>query len=214
MNLPQRYTPPAPLPVRRVRRREYKQTHPGFLHPLIQTIIQVKNSEDGRGVFVFTGPARAVGVTYVVQVVARELAAETQSRVLIVSSTTLDGASDQDLRRASHGAVECASGVWSLVDQENVEYLPDVLLERVWVDVERSDFDFVLIDCPAVTEAGDALRLAPEADGVFLIVGAGETTRDQVEQAQRVLRYASGHLRGIVLNRRTYPVPKFLYKLI
>lgn len=202
--------------VRRVRRRHdsFSGAQAGFLQPLLQTIIQSKNAEGGRGVFAFTSPGSGAGVSHVLQIVARELAAENRCRVLIASSSMLDGATDEDIQRALRGCIERAPNVWSLVDDDHAELLPEALLDRLWIDVSPQDFDFILIDCPPLNEIGDALRLGNETDGVFLIVSAGETRRDQIEHAQKILRHSSARLQGLVLNRRTYPVPNFLYKLL
>jgi hypothetical protein len=202
--------------VRRVRRRHdsFSGAQSGFLQPLLQTIIQAKNAEGGRGVFAFTSPASGAGVSHVLQIVARELASENRCRVLTTSSSMLEGATDGDIQRALRGCIERAPSVWSLVDDDHVEYLPEALLDRLWVDVTPQDFDFILIDCPPLNEIGDALRLGNETDGVFLVVSAGETRRDQIEHAQKILHHSSARLQGLVLNRRTYPVPNFLYKLL
>ena len=213
--LPVKYTPPKNNPlVRRSRRRHdgFSGAQSGFLQPLLQTIIQIKNAEGGRGVFAFTSPASGDGVSHVLQIVAQELAAENRCRVLTSSSSMLEGATDDDLQRALRGCIERAPSVWSLVDDDHIEYMPDALLDRLWVDVAPRDFDFILIDCPPLNEVGDALRLGHETDGVFLVVSAGETRRDQIEHAQKLLKHSSARLQGLVLNRRTYPVPNFLYK--
>jgi hypothetical protein len=183
------------------------------MQPLLQTIIQSRNA-NGTGAFAFTAPARRTGVSHVVQQVAQELALESRGNVLIASAPLLDSASREDLRRGAHGYVRRASNVWTLLDEAHLGYVPDALLEHVWVDMTPDHFDFMLIDCPALNETGDALRLAPEVDGVFLVVAAGKTRRDQIDHAQRMLNYSSDRYRGLILNQRTYPVPSFLYRFL
>ncbi|HEY6390636.1 MAG TPA: hypothetical protein VIX89_05135 [Bryobacteraceae bacterium] len=215
--IPVKYTPSkSNAMIRRVRPRQdsFSGAQAGFLQPLLQTIIQIKNAEGGRGVFAFTSPGSGDGVSHVLQIVAQELASQNRCRVLTASSAMLDGAADDDIQRALRGCIERAPSVWSLVDDDHVEYMPEALLDRLWVDVTPRDFDFILIDCPPLNEVGDALRLGHETDGVFLVVSAGETRRDQIEHAQKILRHSSARLQGLVLNRRTYPVPNFLYKLL
>ena len=65
-----------------------------------------------------------------------------------------------------------------------------------------------------LNESGDALRLSQEADGVFLVVDAGKTRRDQIQYAQKLFAQTGRSLQGLILNRRTYPIPEFLYKLL
>ncbi len=217
MNVLVKHTPSKPNSlVRRPRRRHdsFSGAQAGFLQPLLQTMIQIKSSGEGRGVFAFTSPGSGAGVSHVLQIIAQELAAQNRCRVLTASSSMLEGATDDDIRRALGGCIERAPDVWCMVDDDHLECIPEELLDRLWVDVGPGDFDFILIDCPPLNEVGDALRLGHETDGVFLVVSAGETRRDHIEHAQKLLKHSSARLQGLVLNRRTYPVPNFLYNLL
>ncbi len=188
--------------------------HPGFLQPLLQTMIRARKTSGCRGAFVFTAPSSGSGVSYVVQLVASALAREEHCRVLTASSRMLDGAADQYLEHAARGYIERAPNVWNLLDEGHMKYVPEHFLDRICPNFIPPDFDYVLIDCPALNAAGDALRLSQDSDGVFLVVAAEQTRRDQIEHAQKMLRHSSDRLLGLVLNRRTYPVPEFLYKLL
>lgn len=188
--------------------------HPGFLQPLLQTMIRARKAGGRRGAFVFTAPSSGCGVSYVVQLVASALAAEEHCRVLTASSRMLDGAGDRYLQHAARGYIERAPDVWALLDEGHMRQVPDYFLARICPNFVPPDFDYVLIDCPALNAAGDALRLSQDSDGVFLVVAAGETRRDQIEHAEKMLHHSTDRLLGMVLNRRTYPVPEFLYKLL
>jgi Mrp family chromosome partitioning ATPase len=188
--------------------------HPGFLQPLLQTMIRVRTAGGSRGAFVFTAPAPGAGVSYVVQLLASALAEEERCRVLTASSRMLAGAGDRYLQHAARGYIERAPDVWALLDEGHMKHVPDCFLDRICPNFAPPDFDYVLIDCPALTEAGDALRLSPDSDGAFLVVAAERTRRDQIEHAQKMLLHSTDRLLGLVLNRRTYPVPEFLYKLL
>jgi Mrp family chromosome partitioning ATPase len=76
----------------------------------------------------------------------------------------------------------------------------------------RANFDYVLIDCPAIKEAGDVLSLAPFVDGVIIVVEADKTRKDQILHAEKSIEFARGNLIGHILNKRTYLVPKWLYE--
>ena len=198
---------------RRNRRKSAPGSRPGFLQPLLQHMIQSKNT-GGKGVFAFAGPSSGVGVSYITQLVARELALESRGRVLTAAAQLLDGGSRAHLHTSPHGYVKRAPNVWSMVDEEQLERAPGFVLDHIWVDLIPEDFDYILIDCPAMNDTGDALRMAPDVDGFFLVVAAGETRRDQIEHAQRMLTHSSARYEGLILNRRTYPVPKFLYRFL
>jgi capsular exopolysaccharide synthesis family protein len=59
-------------------------------------------------------------------------------------------------------------------------------------------FDWVLIDSPPVLPLTDALTLKQRSDGSLLVVRAGETSRDAVEQAVNLL--GKDHVMGLLLN--------------
>jgi len=61
-------------------------------------------------------------------------------------------------------------------------------------------FDVVVIDTPPLLPASDALLLAPQTDGVLLIVKAGMINRSLVRKAVDQLRMSKANLLGVVLN--------------
>ncbi|WP_376793357.1 polysaccharide biosynthesis tyrosine autokinase [Thermoflexus sp.] len=62
-------------------------------------------------------------------------------------------------------------------------------------------FDAVVIDSPPVLLGADVAVLAQIADGVLLVVAAGETRRDAARQAVESLRQVRANVIGVVLNR-------------
>ena len=207
----------------RVSKREYPARVPAQLakigtgHPYLRKLIEVmshlRETGDHGGVFAFTAPAGRAGVTHVVRLAAQELANQTGERVLIADSSTLDGLSSRQIGKASRGAVEICTNVWNVVQNNEISQVAAQDLERIVVDVLSRSFGFILIDCPALTKSADAILVAPQTDGVFLVVAAGETRRSEIHRARALLREASGNLAGLILNKRTYPVPKSLFKL-
>lgn len=197
------------------KKREGAELPEGFFQPLLQTMIQRRNKEDGQGIYAFVGPSSGSGVSHVVQILARELAQETQCRVLTGPPALMDEdplGADGSGRPQNY--IERMPNVWSMVSADEMENLPEVQLESVWIDLGPQDFDYLLIDCSPLNESGDALRLSQEADGVFLVVDAGNTRRDQILYAQKLFAQTGRSLQGLILNRRTYPIPEFIYKLL
>jgi hypothetical protein len=76
----------------------------------------------------------------------------------------------------------------------------------------RERFDCILLDAPALEESELTLRVAPLASGVLLVVAAGSTTGDEVRLAHRELIKAGAVMAGCCLNRRSYPLPAFIYR--
>jgi hypothetical protein len=76
----------------------------------------------------------------------------------------------------------------------------------------RPHFDYVLIDCPSISTSFEAVTLAPDVDGVVLVVEADKTKRDQIFRARRTIELANGSMMGLVLNRRRHVVPEWFYR--
>ena len=65
----------------------------------------------------------------------------------------------------------------------------------------RKSFDAVVLDSPPVLIGADAAVLGQIADGVLLVVNAGETRREMARQAVESLRQVGANVIGVVLNR-------------
>jgi capsular exopolysaccharide synthesis family protein len=64
----------------------------------------------------------------------------------------------------------------------------------------RVDFDVILLDTPPVLVSADAATLAASADGVIMVVRAGQTDRRAAELARQRVVSAGGRMLGAVLN--------------
>jgi len=61
-------------------------------------------------------------------------------------------------------------------------------------------YDVLVIDSPPILPASDALILAPNTDGVILVIKAGLLNRNMVKKAIEQLRTSKANLLGAVLN--------------
>jgi hypothetical protein len=181
-----------------------------FLRPVIETMIRIQR-DGGGGVFGFTAPNPGAGTTFVVNLLARDLAAGMPCSVAIVPTQALD---EEEPAKLPQGYVEHAPNIWVAVADRELERLPDKMLDHVWIGSALRSFDFVLVDTPALTAGSQALRVSDAADGMFLVVEAGKSRVEQIEQAQELLRSSSDRLKGIILNRRTYAIPRLIFKLL
>ncbi|MEI7643825.1 MAG: CpsD/CapB family tyrosine-protein kinase [Chloroflexales bacterium] len=64
----------------------------------------------------------------------------------------------------------------------------------------RASADIVLFDTPPVVAVTDAAVLAPQVDGVLLVLQAGHTRRDRAREARQILEKVKAHIIGVVLN--------------
>jgi succinoglycan biosynthesis transport protein ExoP len=73
------------------------------------------------------------------------------------------------------------------------------------------NFDHVILDSPPLAAVTDAAILAPQVDGVILIIHTQRTTRDALRSALRQLHDVSGHLTGGVLNEVDLSTQRYGY---
>jgi Mrp family chromosome partitioning ATPase len=82
---------------------------------------------------------------------------------------------------------------------------------RVCMDELRASFDFVLFDTPPLAISYDALVVASRSDGLAMVVEANSTNRDMALRAAKDAALANVRMLGVVLNKRTYPIPESIY---
>ena len=75
----------------------------------------------------------------------------------------------------------------------------------------REEFDFVLIDTPPLEVVADAAILAPQVDGVMLVVDAQHTGKKSVRKAVRSLRVVRANILGTVMNKAKPEKGDFYY---
>ena len=78
----------------------------------------------------------------------------------------------------------------------------------------RAKFEYVLIDSPSLHSCGDALMLGRSADGVALVLAEQSTHRERARHAVQQLTKANVRILGVVLNKRTFPIPQKIYDKI
>jgi len=76
----------------------------------------------------------------------------------------------------------------------------------------KRDFTFIVLDTPAIMEASAAVRLCSMADGVVLVVEAEDTRWQVAQEAREALKRANANVLGVVLNKRRFHVPEWLYR--
>jgi succinoglycan biosynthesis transport protein ExoP len=205
-----------------------KTTGVGFYLELIRTVFQAVD-EQGKlrnRVVAFTSATSGEGVSHVVSILAKELAAQTQNRVLRLDATALDTLRMVDPSEISNHCEEteidnlltlsAAQPAHNLAvagssrpasDWESApEYRADCLKALRW------NFDYVLIDCLPPTVSSEATTLARLVDGVSIVVKAAQTRRAQIQRCQQTIETAGGNFLGFVLNQRQYPVPNWIYQ--
>ena len=195
---------------------------------LIRTVFQAVNAEGKlrNRIVAFTSALPNEGVTHVVNSFAKELAEQTQKRVLAVDARRLQSLSQADPGKISMHCLETqidnlltlpatgfagkAIGVSAAADLG--KWQADPKYRSACLKALRWNFDYVVIDCPSLALSADATTLAPMIDGVAIVVEAGRTRSRQIQRGQKIVESTGGNFLGFVLNQRRYPVPNWLYR--
>lgn len=75
-------------------------------------------------------------------------------------------------------------------------------------------YDHVLFDAAAANLHPDAKVLAGLVKDVIMVIRTDQTPREAIAQAKRVLESGGGRVAGVLLNMRTFPIPRFLYRRV
>jgi capsular exopolysaccharide synthesis family protein len=75
----------------------------------------------------------------------------------------------------------------------------------------RQEFDYVLVDAPALNTSNDGVMLGCAADGLLLVLKANSSRRETARKAMHELERAKIRVLGAVLNQRTFPIPQGIY---
>jgi capsular exopolysaccharide synthesis family protein len=74
------------------------------------------------------------------------------------------------------------------------------------------DYDYVLTDTDYIGSPFFSQTAVSAADGVILVIRAGKTNRQVAARALETVRQVDGRVLGVILNRREFPIPNFLYR--
>ncbi len=78
----------------------------------------------------------------------------------------------------------------------------------------EAKYDHVVVDAAAANQYPDAQILAPRVGNALLVAYASQTPREAVALAKKRIESGGAKVVGVVLNQRTYPIPKFLYRRV
>ena len=183
---------------------------------LLFRIVQQSRESKNRGfVVVLTSPTQGAGVSRITNALADALNKSAGECAISLDCRNLncdryDLAEQMDVNRLqleNLWQVQTADGAPSSSDG-NWQGMEESLAGAI--EKFRSKYRYVLIDCPSLRETQDAVRLAPLADGIILVVEANRTQKDQLLYAEKTIESAKGKILGHVLNKRTYAIPDWL----
>lgn len=199
----------------------------GILRNSIDTALK----DVARRVLVFTSAAREEGTTTLAWSYSRLLALAGDQRVLLVEMnarhpslfwrlrmTAPEGMSHylveerplaSLVQRASRSKIDCIH-----VGEKNPSLIQLHLGDRYpqFLEEARAAYDTVVIDAPPVVVAPETPPMTRGADGVVMVVHCGYTRREIVRRSIEMIRQFDGNVLGVVLNRKRYYIPDFIYR--
>jgi Mrp family chromosome partitioning ATPase len=75
----------------------------------------------------------------------------------------------------------------------------------------KAAYDLILIDAPPATTSAQGLAVASQVDGVVLVLAAEDTRWPVAERVKQSIDRSGGRVLGVVLNKRQYHIPRWLY---
>lgn len=190
-------------------------TEVGAYSELINSVFDAGDSEGElhNRVVAFTSPSRGEDVSSVVQSFARSLAARTKKRVVIVDARAFHDLGPADANKVLRQCAQTdsdnllilsAAGRGGRVATESPRRIAgwhsSPQIRQAYLKTLRGNFDYVIIDCPALSASSDVKALAPNIQGVVVVV---EATRKRVRRAhtsQDVVESSGGKFLGYILN--------------
>lgn len=88
------------------------------------------------------------------------------------------------------------------------------LPEERWASffaMARREYPLTVLDCPAIQRSAAGVLIAPLADLTLVVVEAEESRAPVVDSLIRRIESAGGAVFGIILNKRRYYIPQFIY---
>ncbi len=205
--------------------------HPEFMTDVLRLVQQMFLVPNSPRAVVFAGLDHQSGCTSISAAVALMIAQQTRRAVCLVetnlrSPSVAENFDAQDISGLSE-AIQQEGPIRSFLKQhsaENLWLLPAgrqagssggvgnaSLIGRRIIEL-KSDFDFVILDSAPLGESSDVFALCQYTDGVVLVLEAGRSRKESARAVESNLRAAGVPILGGVLNKRTFPIPEFLYK--
>lgn len=92
---------------------------------------------------------------------------------------------------------------------KSVDLFEPARLDRLLQMVYKR-FDYLIIATP-VFGSSEARAFSAKVDGVVLVILSGKTRRQIAMKAKEAIEDAGGKLLGVILNRRKYYIPQWIY---
>ncbi|MBN1842108.1 MAG: CpsD/CapB family tyrosine-protein kinase [Deltaproteobacteria bacterium] len=105
---------------------------------------------------------------------------------------------------------------FSTVPSGDITYHPSQVFDHEqfdrFIDSAKKLFHFVIFDSSPIGLYYDSIVLSSHVDGVILVVQAERTQPNELKRAKQMLHDSDIPVLGVVLNRRRFRIPAFVYQ--
>jgi protein-tyrosine kinase len=219
----------SPPPKQASKQRVIKSELAGYED--ILTRLHTQHPDEAIKTIMFTGATHGGGATTTAVNFAKTLIRDYQVKVLLIDANMRT----PNLRELFD--IENEEGLTDIVVSDNIkpyqvinhnssylfvlgtggEYIGPVSLfesERFddFLKNAREEFDYIILDSAPMPNFAEARVLCKKVDGVILVVESGRIRRQVALRVRKELEDAGARILGVVLNKRKYHIPEWLYK--
>jgi hypothetical protein len=164
---------------------------------------------------VFSPAEPGIDVTGICAQVALSLSLETPSHIALLETHAAAKESTESRAVKNSSIKSCSeqinANLWRVRSKcsgkfEGQPHWPSFLAEL------RSEFEYAVIQGPAVALSSDAGFLGRLTDGVILVLGARSTRKAAARNVKEILQGTQSRILGAVLSDRTFPIPDYIYR--
>lgn len=201
---------------------------------LVKNKLKALNQEQQDKVFLFTGADNNVGTSTLVinlgLILARDLS---DRRILLIDAClsrpslhdvlgqpiapgVLDNLSkDDDLSRITRNCLLPNLDVITIgEDSSQISSPYDLQRFGKLLEEAAAEYDFVLLDSDPALKSSHSRILTTKVDGVILVAESHMTRWEVLVELRRQLENDKARLVGGILNKRRFPIPKWVYRFI
>jgi Mrp family chromosome partitioning ATPase len=198
---------------------------------ILRNSLESRLEANTKRVLLFTSAMHDEGVTTLAVAYSRLLAMHNHERVLLVELNARRPALGERLGIGAGDGVthyfaesRSLSGLIRHLPSDGFDVLrvgePDptqiqIHLEKLFPRLREEalkSYDTIIVDAPPIVLSPETPPIAPLVDGVVIVVLSGKTKRETVQRSINLIQQFNGRVLGLVLNRKRYFIPDFIYR--
>lgn len=198
---------------------------------ILRNSLEARLEQGEKRVLLFTSAMHEEGVTTLAVAYSRLLAMHGQQRVLLVELNARRPALGERLGIGDGEGVthyfregRSLSGLVRHMPSDGFDVLRvgDADPTQIQIHLEKffprlraealKSYDTVIVDAPPIVLSPETPPIGPLVDGVVVVVLCGKTKRETVQRSINLVQQFNGRVVGVVLNRKRYFIPNFIYR--